>query len=317
MEINKSIEQGFGPGGLHDTLIQIQLESGMLPISGRTYFVNKLGNNTTGLSWENAFTTIEAAITASNTYHALTENVNGRNRIYIDGGTGYTESLTVLPNECDIVGVGSTYGRAPRITGVHAVTTAVTGCHIYNMYFIGNAASAIINLCSNSNGFRLHNCFLQCSSGTACTIGLELGSCMYFKINNCRFGGNPSPTIGIQLDGASSSFGEIKDNFISAVTTGISIAAANETRDYQLLIKDNVITRSDPNSDNQLTTGIAILNTVGQSHVAIVHNFISAVDAIAFTNTDGYPTGLDEWCCIGNFVNNQTTGAIEDGADWS
>lgn len=293
---------------LLDITGQLQIEA--LPISGRTYYVSKFGNNTTGLSWANAFTTIEAAISASNIYIAITANALGKNRIYIDGGPDWEETLTVLPNKCDVIGVGQTWGNPPRIKGQQLIGTTVMGCRFFNLYWYNPTAGVHFQLVDNCAQVEFHNCIFRSNPGVTSTIALKVGAQYNFKAIGNRFIGNPAYTIGIQFD-KNCAFGEVRDNFICATATGISIAAAAATSDYQLLIKDNVITRSDPNSGNQLTTGIAILNTVGQSHVMIVGNYISAVDAIAFTNPDELG-GRDEWCCIGNWVVNGTTGAMED-----
>lgn len=316
IKIEKSIEQGFGSGGLYDILAQ--LKNGMLPISGETYFVSGKGNNVDGLSWETAFATIAAAISASNTHIALTENIGRRNRIYIDGGGGvnnrWEEALTVLPNHCDMIGVGGigSWGMPVILYDSMEITTIVHGCHIYNLCFYnGDSSVPIFKMTKTANGFEFHNCTFR-NAGTGGTIGIEFTvSILGFKINNCKIIGNPCVITGIQLD-SSGTFGEITNNYISAITTGISIADAVNTQDYQLLIKDNVICRSDSNSNDQLTTGIAILDTVGSSRAMIIHNWISAVDAIAYTNDSQYVGERDQWQCIDNHIVQAATGGIED-----
>lgn len=318
IKIEKSIEQGFGPGGLYDILVQ--LKNGMLPISGETYFVSKKGNNVDGLSWETAFTTIAAAISASNTYVALTENIGRRNRIYIDGGGGtnnrWEETLTVFPNHCDMIGVGGIggWGLPVILYDSMDIATGVHGCRVFNLCFYNGDASVPILRFSgaNTNGLEFHNCTFR-NAGTGATIGLELAiSVSSLKINNCKIIGNPCVITGIALNGTGAYFGEITNNYISATTTGISIADSISTKDYQLLIKDNVICRSDSNSNDQLPTGIAILNTVGSSRAMIIHNWISAVDAIAYTNDDQYVGERDQWQCIDNHIVQAATGGIED-----
>jgi len=311
IDIKKHISIGFGKGELYDVLVQMQLEAGMLPISGKTYFVSKYGSNQDGSTWAKAYTTIAAAIAASNISIAVTANSLGRNRIFIDGAeTAWEETLSVLPNRCDVIGVGTTYGNPVRIKGAQAITTTCMGCRFYNLYWYNPTAGVHFSLVDNCAQIEFYNCIFRSAPGVTSTIALKVGAQYNFKAIGNRFIGNPAYTIGIQFDG-NCAFGEVRDNFICATATGISIAAAAATSDYQLLIKDNVITRSDPNSGNQLTTGVAILNTVGQSHVMIVGNYISAVDAIAFTNPNELG-GRDEWCCIGNWVVNGTTGAMED-----
>lgn len=307
MEINKSIEQGFAGGGLHDILTQ--LKNGMLPISGETYYVSKFGNNTTGLSWENAFTTIAGAIAASNTYIAVTANSYGRNRMYIDGGNLWAETLAILPNQCDMIGVGARTGWRPTIYGRTNITTAVLGCHIYNIMFYNPTNSVpVVTILAGSHGIEFHKCQIANGDGVSSTIGLQLGSMSDLVVNDCSFTGNPPSVIGIQLDGTSAVNGRIINNMISATTTGIAIADLT-TSDYGLLIKDNVITRCDPNSDQQLAVGISFLDDLGgcRTHAMVVRNYISAADGIAFAAAVG--NNRDHWMCIGNII-CVTTGSI-------
>lgn len=302
IKISKHIGEGFGKGELHDVLVQ--LRNGMLPISGETYYVTKQGNNTDGLSWETAFTTIAAAIAASNTHIAITENRSGRNRIYIDGDIGWwAESLTVFPNYCDMVGVGNAgdVGTPVMIYGTTNIATNVFGCHIYNICFYGSGSAVpVVKMSCTANGLEFHNCMFRNVSGNDASIGLQINVAMHFTVSNCKILGYPSPVIGIQLD-STVVFGEISNCFITAVTTGINIAAEVTTHDYQVLIKDNVITKSAPIGTAQLVTGIAILDPTCGSHAMIIHNWISAADAIAYIN-EGYPLHRNHWQCIDNHV---------------
>lgn len=314
LEIKKNIEQGFGKGGLYDILVQLQ--EGMLPVSGRSYHVSKFGNNTTGLSWENAFTTIAVAISASNTYVALTENIGRRNKIYIDGGGGtnnrWEETLTVFPNHCDMIGVGGIggWGMPVILYDSMVITTTVFGCHIYNLCFYnGDSSVPVLQISATNNGIEFHNCTFR-NAGTGGTIGLYLAtSSLGFKINNCKVIGNPCVITGIQIGGGCS-FGEITNNFISAITTGILIADAVGSTDYQLLIKDNVICRSDSNSDAQVAKGIDSQDIHGLHHAMIIHNWISATDAIHYVDESGM-VNRKYYNVVDNHVVQGTTADVE------
>jgi len=304
IEIKRSIARGWGKGELYDILLQLQ--QGLYPISGETYYVSKVGNNTDGLTWEKAFTTIAAAIAANNTYIAVTANSYGRNRMYIDAGNLWSEDLATFPNQCDMIGVGARTGWTSTIYGATAITTAVTGCHVYNMLFNNpNASGKVVVIPDDSHGIEFHKC--NFSGAGTCTHGLVIGSLADFVVSDCRFGGNPPAAIGILLEG-SMAIGTIKDNWIGATTTGIQIANGT-TADYGLLIKDNVIGRPDPNSTAQLTTGILISDTNSRCHTFFVNNFISAEDAISFVG--GSMQNMDAWLCIGNHVVQTATGVIE------
>jgi len=299
--INKHIGEGFGKGELFDVLTALQLESGALPTAGKTYFVSKQGNNTDGSSWANAYTTLAAAISASNTYVATYTNV--WNRIYVDGGN-YTESLVTLPNHCEIIGVGVP-SDGPRVNASMIITTAVDVCHIYNMQFRTSTAAAIVTLPASSQGVWFINCIFSCVSGIQATIGLEFGNvCYYNKVINCRFQGNPSVTTGIKLDGQNSAFTDILNNEISAVTNGILLSSDSGASysDYQVYIKDNVILRTDPNSADQLAYGIYLEDTQSRTDCVIVNNYISAADAIY---------GADAGKTINNYTNVAGVAALE------
>jgi len=277
----------------------IEFFGGAYPIAGKTYFVSSKGNNSNGLNWKNAFTTLEAAIAANNTDIGAEGGVNWwkRNRMYIDGGN-YTDVLTALPNHCDMIGVGAAPARINANTNI---SVTVSCCRMYNMYFRSTAAGTPILRISGSNctGIEFHGCQFQTSALP--TIGLQLGTgTLSFKVNGCKFSGNPVMPIGIQIDGPNSCISEITNNIIFATTKGISIAHGTNA-DYQLLIKDNVICRSDPNSDDPLTVGIDFLDTEGRSKAMVINNYIAAADGINFVGT--YANHRDHWMCIGNIIN--------------
>ena len=312
IDIKKHISIGFGKGELHDVLVQMQLEAGMLPISGKTYFVSAYGNNTTGLSWETAYTTIAAAIAASNTYIALGTVAGGRNRIYIDsnGGDNWAETLTVFPNQCDMIGVGSKAGWMTTIYGITTIGTACLGTHIYNLRFINpTTADAVITIPDGSHGFEIYKCRIRNNSGNDSSAGIKIGSLWDFTIADNFIYGNPPCVIGIELDGVACGNSEIKNNFISATTTGIAIANGT-TSDYGLVIRNNIIFRADPNSDSAMAVGIDFRDTQGRTHACVIDNRIGAVDCIQF---DGTVSGnRDHWMCLGNIVS--ASGGVV--ADW-
>ena len=283
MEIKKSIEQGWA-GGLYDTLIGLQLESGALPTAGKTYFVSKQGNNTDGSSWANAYTTLEAAITASNIY--VLTYVNVMNRIYVDGGN-YTESLVAFPNHCEMIGVG-TMSDGPRINASTLIANAPSIFHMFHMQFRTTTAAPILDLGDTAQGVWLVDCLFTSTNGVAATIGIDIGSVGYYnKIINCRFIGNPSVDKGIVFSGAANGFCDIIDNEISAITSGIEFTgnSGGSYSDYQIYIKENIICRTDPNSVSQLVTGISLLDTQSRSKIVMVNNWISAATPISGHNT--------------------------------
>lgn len=297
IDIKKSIATGWGKGELYDILVQ--LNQGMLPISGQTYYVSKYGSNQDGLTWERAFTTIAAAIAASNTYIAITKHQYARNRIYIDGGGLWSETLAIFPNQCDMIGVGARTGWRPTIYGRTNLTTACLGTHVYNIMFYNPTTSVpVVTVLAGSHGIEFHKCQFANGDGNDSSVGLKLGSIADLIVNDCWFSGNPPSVIGILLDGTMA-IGEIKNNFISATTTGIAIANGT-TADYGLRIVDNIIFRADPNTDSGMAVGIDFRDTAGRTHACVINNRIAADDGIQF---DGTVSGnRDHWMCMGNLV---------------
>jgi len=313
MEIKRDVEQGFSgkAGGLYDILTQ--LKNGMLPVSGETYYVHPAGNGTTGLSWENAFTSVGAAITASNAYLAKGGNTFKRNKIYV-GTYGYIEHITVMPKQCDVIGVGSALCGKTNIIGTHTIATAGQDCHWYNIRFYsmytGVGASPVFKAIVGCNGLEFWNCEFKVFDGNALTThGLHFAGAIHdYKVIDCKVFGNPPPPIGILIDGPGCAGGEIKDCLISAETTGIQYADG-VTGDWGTIIKGNTIVRLDPNSVAQMTTGILISDTNSRCHTVFVDNYISAVDAINFVG--GSYQNMDKWLAIGNTIVEAATSTME------
>lgn len=300
IDIKPSIARGWGKGGLYDTLIQMQMEAGALPISGKTYFVSQMGNGTTGLSWKNAFKTISAAITASNTYYAATGTSNiSRNRIFVDG-TNY-DPLTVLPYHCDIIGVGTN----ARVQGATKIETIVHGCHIYNMQFRNNTSAPIFWTTVDVSGLEIHNCFFE-NQSSASTHGLRIFGNSKIKIMNNFISGYAAVPIGIQLENQFIT-SEITGNIIFASTTGIVIPDGIGTGDYHSVIRNNII--SGVLASTQLQYGIDIQSVACESRMMIVGNYISAADGIHYVG-EGYEHHRDHWMCIGNMC------VVAETFDW-
>lgn len=271
------------------------------PSAGKAYFVSKQGNNRDGSNWQNAFTTLAAAITENNLHVSTTDstsiNFNKMNRIYVDGGN-YTESLTVFPNHCEMIGVG---GAPSRINASTVLTTAPSVCHIYNMQFRTTTGAPVVLLPYGSQGVEFHGCIFN-GSGVTPTIGLSVDSgCYAMKVMDCEFIGLYSATCGIKFLGPITATVDIVNNFISAVTYGIYFSDPH-TSSYQVLIKENTIGRSDGNYGTQLAYGIYDADTGNRSDVFAIHNWISAGDALY---------GMDANKTIQNYVVVAGNGIVE------
>lgn len=276
----------------------------VFPISGQTYFVSDQGDNVDGLTWETAFTTVAAAIAASNTNIALTENTKRRNRIFIDRGV-WNENLSVLPNHCDMVGTG----LDTMLQGVQHITTAVWHCRIFNIHFrnaSGDTATPLFKITPSCHGLWLIDCLFDTRCVCTAAIQLVYHGNQSIKIKQCTFYGNWQPENGIQLDGGFM-FGEIIGNFIRATDVGILVAHECTTWDYHSVIKENVITGVD-STQSSLAKGIALMSSVGNSKMMIIGNWIAADVAIYYANDVNSHSNSR---CIDNHVTEGGTGGIE------
>lgn len=183
LEIKKSIEQGFGPGGLADILEELQLFSA--GIEGKVYFVegNLGADDNDGSTWDKAFKTVAAAITASNAYISA-QHYAYRNTIFIRGT--FTETLTTAPQKTDLVGVGSSNARArPRITGSQAMTNTAWGTRFINIEWRGDAAG--VTMTWTAGGFEIHNCTFSHAGTYTGTHAITIVNPTDVVIKGCDF----------------------------------------------------------------------------------------------------------------------------------
>lgn len=306
--LGRLIQEAFADGIIGDLILSGNLNLGgsILGGYGKAYFVDVVNgsDDNNGEAWANAVKTIAKAIALSNAYIAVAANANKRNVIYIGGGI-YTETLVTLPNQCDVIGVGNRTAWKPLISRVMTITTMVNSCRLYNLDFYQETAAPNITIPEGSHGFEMIKCGItHAGSGT---YGIQITSSNTVKIVNCEFAGNPPFTHGIYIIGPNFNGCEILGNLIAATAVGIYFHT-NVTADYLTLIKDNVIGRMDPNAgDTQLPIGID-QNTDSAGNFLIVHNWISAADAI---HLHASLINKASFMCIDNHVVEVATGGIE------
>jgi hypothetical protein len=185
-----------------------------------------------GLTWDDAFTTIAAAITASNTSIGLTANRwwARRNTINVVGD-GINEDLTVLPEKCDVIGWGADLYDHPRVTGNHVIAAAAVGTRFINMGFNAETNADIFDIPAGCYGISFINCdFTPMITGAA--KALEIDDAAGIRIVGCNFqigAGGPSYfTLAIDIEGTIHHDCLIADNKIIGVAgIQISDAAAN------------------------------------------------------------------------------------------
>lgn len=266
---------------------------------GVVYYVDKAtgSNSNTGLTPAEPKLTIAAAITASN----LTCGSYNMNTIYVNSNT-YSETLTVLPKNCNVIATGAKV----RISGVCTFTPASQNSHFWNIQFRQSTAAPHVTIPSTSYGIGFHGCTFE-NYDAGVTHALSIGAVHDLIIEDCRFFGGPAFPIGIEITGYCIR-GIIQNNKIAASADGILIA--DNVDGYQNLINDNIIDRQcwDPNSSAQMAYGIREVRTDGHSGWLMVRNYISAADGIKFGLVDAASQNM----CIGNRVNAAGTGGWED-----
>ena len=199
--LNTSVEpwaSNLGREGLGTVLND--LDTYRNPSGAQDYYVD-LNRSTAqlvgadGLTWDTAFGAIAAAIAASNISIGLSANRwwARRNRIFVVGD-GITESLTVLPEKCDIIGLGADLYPYPRVTGVHVIAVAKVACRFINMGFNASADADIFDLPTGCYGIQFLGCHFV-PTITGATKALEINNAAGVVIANCNFqigAGGPS-----------------------------------------------------------------------------------------------------------------------------
>ena len=170
------------------------------PSGGQDYFVDLNASSASsavamaahdltvdGTSWSSAFQLIESAITASNISIGLTANRwwARRNRIFVCGD-GITESLTVLPEKTDIIGVGSDLYPFPRVTGVHNIAVAKVSVRFINMGFQATGTGDLFQIPAACHGLQFIGCTFTAASG-ANAKALEITDSAHVRIIGCDF----------------------------------------------------------------------------------------------------------------------------------
>ena len=226
------------------------------PTGAADYFVDLNVSATGDGSMQSPFATIAEAITASNASIGLAANRwwARRNRIFVMGD-GIDEDLTVLPEKCDIIGIGSDLVPFPRIIGHHTIAAAKVGCRFINMGFQLDGTGVGITIPAGCHGFQILGGWLQ-PAAAGNTVGVQITDSALVKIQGLKFTepaayGTGICAVGIAIAGTASNHQTLIDgNFIEA-TEGIDVVAsapAYGSRITNNLIKATALT-IDENSD--------------------------------------------------------------------
>lgn len=181
---------------------------------GNIFYVD-LNMATTGLdgrSWASAFSLIATAITAADSDVGSNRNWAKRNTIYISGDI-FPETLTVMPEKTDIVGIGYDQNARPRITKTMAMSPAVQGLRFFNIEFNAHTAAPAVSAVANMHGLEFHNCVFKFSTqAIGATHGLSV-------------------TAGMKSMVVKDSFFLANPDTIRFQTAAFAIAGAAETSD--------------------------------------------------------------------------------------
>lgn len=268
---------------------------------GVVYYVdvNAGSNSNDGLSWEKAFKTLAAAITASNATIVASPHGTGRgwaarNTIYYkgDNNEAAAETLITLANKCDIIGVGSYDHRpTPMMIGNHVIGAgAYMGCRFINMGFLSPAAGGVIfTVPATTSGLAFISCHFDGRSTVAATKAILATGVEQFTIEGCRFFGKFSTTT-IDIGTGATRALLIKDNIIESGAIGITVHASMTCVDSIAVIANNIFNVTtlviDENSDKVAIVGNRGSTAANSGATTIDYNAALASDN-QFTSANG------------------------------
>ncbi len=292
----------------------LRMEPGSLiqyanPTGAADYYVDGNVSATGDGSIDSPFLTLAEAITASNTSIGLTANRwwARRNRIFVMGDQEIDEDLTVLPEKCDVIGIGTDLVPYPRVIGHHIIAAAKVGCRFINMGFINDAITDLFVIPAGCHGLQfLGGQMVPNVAGS--TKALEITSSAHVIIRGVEIvtnAGNHTAGIfaqAISLEGTAGSHQtRIEDCPLIRATEGIAIAS-------DCLAANTVIAR------NLIHATALTINDDSNLAYVIDNRLITDVD------TDSDPAdGIDckeEYAC-GNILTGSGTEGNADTFPWA
>jgi len=237
---------------------------GANPTGAIDYFVD--GNvvaSGDGLSWGAAFKSLSEAITVSNITIAQERRWARRNRIFACGDQELDEDLTVLPEKCDIIGVGTDLYPFPRIIGNHVIAAAAVGVRLINLGFNAEANADLFDLPAGMYGLGILGCvFTPLTAGT--TKALEIDDAAMVQIIGNRFTvGAAGPTMFdqvIDFEGTIHHDCIVSDNIMYG-TIGFGVAEAGASC-FGSVLKNNIIRATGLCVDDDSDDWAVVNNTI-------------------------------------------------------
>lgn len=263
-----------------------------LDYPGKVYFVNNVSGSASndGLSWTTAFAQISTAIAAVIAFQAAQTDVDVRCRIYVAGTiTAYT-GLTVLPNYCDIIGVGADpRGNGAGIARIglddlggsavlHADETQ-RGLYFENLQFQAGNAGFCFKV-QNLYRSQFVNCAFMGDNTAASASGVVIEKCSGVEWVHCHWG-SAATALDVALDITGTHFhGCLVDDCMIDGTVGMRVASGC-TSGQNSIVKNSYLSSLDDNA------------SVGK--IVYANNFMLASGTLVNNGAARY---------IGNFATN-------------
>jgi hypothetical protein len=227
--------------------------------ANNVYYVDgNIGVSGDGTSWEQAISTLAAAITLSNASIASGKfGWAARNVIFARGDT-LTENLTVLPNKCDVIGCGS-YDETPTvgIRGIHPIGSgAYMGTRFINCFFdTAGAGGNIFTFPATTSGVSFLNCTFDAKGSTKAGSAIVASGLCQLTIKDCRFIGAYTDSVIELLTGEFNDL-LVQGNIVQGADVGIEVVAATTSEGAGYIV-DNYV----------CTTGVGIKDSSGIMYV--------------------------------------------------
>jgi len=267
--------------------------------SGTTYYCdgNSGNDSNDGLTWETATKTLAVVFALSHADIARgSDRWARRNTIFI-AGDSLTETLIILPQKTDVIGVGSKdHFKNVCIRGNHAPVNAGVGCRFFNVGFEPTTAADIMTLTGACHGAEFHNCEFRAAGAATAVSAIDTTACTALVIDSCNFVGNYSGDV-IDIGAGSIDGMRITNNQIiggandGIVVTGTSTVAAGRLG----LIDNNKIyvvacTINDGNDNTFIITNNALISDAATGNASL-----NVDDRLAGGNTITDATKSGPW----------------------
>ena len=237
-------DYNFGKDGMFVNGVPV-IGAPLLDSSGTIYFCdgNSGNDSNNGKSWSKAKKTLASVFAASHADIARgADRWARRNTIFI-AGDSFTETLVMLPQKTDVIGVGSKdQFKNACIRGNHAPVNAGVGCRLINVGFEPTTAADIMTLTSVCHGAEFIGCEFRAVGGATAVSAIDTTACTEVKVLGCNFVGAFSGDVIDIGEGAVDGMRIIGNTIIGGANDGIVVTGTTTVTTGRLgLIADNTI----------------------------------------------------------------------------